>query len=67
MLDILSPSALHTLLFNVRVQGIGRAIVEELASLGANVLTCSRTEGDVTACVAVSYSGLVCLLLSVYV
>ncbi|CAN0110120.1 unnamed protein product [Pylaiella littoralis] len=32
-------------------KGIGKAIVEELASLGARVLTCSRTEADVTACV----------------
>lgn len=46
-------------------QGIGKAIVEELASLGAKVLTCSRTEEDVTACVQVRYrySCFVCLLL----
>eukprot|EP00752_Nemacystus_decipiens_P007787 g6954.t1 len=32
-------------------KGIGKAIVEELASLGAKVLTCARTEEDLTACV----------------
>eukprot|EP00903_Cladosiphon_okamuranus_P012886 g12033.t2 len=33
-------------------KGIGKAIVEELASLGAKVLTCSRTEEDVMTSVA---------------
>ncbi|CAM9589606.1 unnamed protein product [Ectocarpus fasciculatus] len=32
-------------------KGIGKAIVEELACLGAKVLTCSRTEDGVTACI----------------
>lgn len=36
-------------------QGIGKAIVEELASLGAKVLTCSRTQENVTACIAVRF------------
>eukprot|EP00904_Undaria_pinnatifida_P005626 jgi/Undpi1/2193/HiC_scaffold_12.g05579.m1 len=31
-------------------KGIGKAIVEELACLGASVLTCSRTPADITAC-----------------
>eukprot|EP00752_Nemacystus_decipiens_P007792 g6959.t1 len=31
-------------------KGIGKAIVEELACLGAKVLTCSRSAEDVTAC-----------------
>ncbi|CAM9260213.1 unnamed protein product [Scytosiphon promiscuus] len=35
-----------------RQQGIGKAIVEELACLGAKVLTCSRTEADVASCIA---------------
>lgn len=44
------PVALKTIGY---VQGIGKAIVEELASLGASVLTCSRTSADVTACLEV--------------
>lgn len=35
------------------MQGIGKAIVEELACLGASVLTCSRTSEDVAACLEV--------------
>ena len=35
------------------MQGIGKAIVEELACLGASVLTCSRTPADITACLEV--------------
>lgn len=31
-------------------KGIGKAIVEELTSLGASVLTCSRTSTDMEAC-----------------
>ncbi|CAB1100432.1 unnamed protein product [Ectocarpus sp. CCAP 1310/34] len=40
-------------------RGIGKAIVEELACLGAKVLTCSRTEDGVTACI----TGCLCVVL----
>jgi Tropinone reductase 1 len=31
-------------------KGIGKAVVEELGSLGARVLTCARNADDLTAC-----------------
>lgn len=34
-------------------QGIGKAVVEELAALGACVLTCSRSEKDIATRVEV--------------
>ncbi|CAM9294623.1 unnamed protein product [Choristocarpus tenellus] len=34
-----------------RSKGIGKAVVEELASLGATVLTCSRNSTQISACV----------------
>lgn len=39
--------------FKTCSQGIGKAIVEELACLGAKVLTCSRNSEDVAACLKV--------------
>lgn len=44
-----------SILTHAVTQGIGKAVVEELACLGASVLTCSRSADDVAACVEVCF------------